>query len=93
MLGMRRVAAYSETTQIEPTQNLHLTIDRSPIAELADVLASIENDTCLIWDVRSAEEYAGYAQARHDVAISPEPLISIGNCSKTAIDSSAWWKI
>ena len=48
-----------EATLAQPSHDLHLTIDRSPIAEMADVLASIEDDNSLVWDVRSAEEYAG----------------------------------
>jgi thiosulfate/3-mercaptopyruvate sulfurtransferase len=38
-------------------------IDTSPIAEIADVLAAIEDPQQVIWDVRSAEEYAGQRQA------------------------------
>ncbi len=48
-----------EATHAQPSHDLQLTIDRSPIAEMADVLASLEHDNSLVWDVRSAEEYAG----------------------------------
>ena len=36
-----------------------LTINPEPIAEIADVLHAIEDSCQLIWDVRSAAEYAG----------------------------------
>jgi thiosulfate/3-mercaptopyruvate sulfurtransferase len=36
-----------------------LELDSAPIAELEDVLAAIGDDTQLIWDVRSGEEYRG----------------------------------
>ena len=36
-----------------------LTIDPAPIAEKADVLASIDDDGTLVWDARSVEEWAG----------------------------------
>ncbi len=36
-----------------------LTIDRSPIAEVEDVLAAIDDPQQIIWDVRSREEYLG----------------------------------
>lgn len=38
-------------------------IDTSPIAEIPDVLAAIVDPQRVIWDVRSAEEYAGKRQA------------------------------
>lgn len=34
-------------------------IDRSPMAELEDVLASLEDNSVAIWDARSKEEYEG----------------------------------
>ena len=82
-----------ETTQTQPNHNLHLNIDRSPIAEMADVLASLKDDSTLIWDVRSAEEYAGLrsGSARHGHV--PGAVNLTGNCLKTAVDSSVWWKI
>ncbi len=39
--------------------NLALTVNPQPIAEIADVLHAIEDPYQLIWDVRSAAEYAG----------------------------------
>jgi thiosulfate/3-mercaptopyruvate sulfurtransferase len=47
--------------------SLQLRIDSAPIAELADVHAAIADPRCIIWDVRSAEEYAGLrsGSARH----------------------------
>ena len=47
--------------------DLQLRIDSAPIAELADVHAAIADPSCIIWDVRSAEEYAGLrsGSARH----------------------------
>lgn len=36
-----------------------LRLDPRPVAELADVLAAIDDDGQVIWDVRSAEEYRG----------------------------------
>ena len=38
---------------------VNLELDRSPIAELEDVLAAVDDPEQLIWDVRSAEEFAG----------------------------------
>ena len=48
----------------ESTTGSNVTIDlhQGPIAELEDVLAAIEDDDTVIWDVRSAEEYAGAKQ-------------------------------
>ena len=47
--------------------DLKLRIDTSPIAELTDVHAAIADPRCIIWDVRSAEEYVGLrsGSARH----------------------------
>lgn len=36
-----------------------LAIDTTVIAETEDVLASIDNDSVIVWDARSPEEYAG----------------------------------
>lgn len=36
-----------------------LTVDRQPIAELADLLAAVNDPGQVIWDVRSAAEYRG----------------------------------
>ena len=45
----------------ESTTGSNVTIDlhQGPIAELEDVLAAIEDDDTVIWDVRSREEYLG----------------------------------
>lgn len=43
--------------------SVSLQIDTTPIAEIADVLASLDDSEQVIWDVRSAEEYAGIRQA------------------------------
>ena len=40
-----------------------LCIDQGPIAEITDVLATIDDPDQVVWDVRSAEEYAGIRQA------------------------------
>ncbi len=39
--------------------DFELSIDSSPIAELEEVLASLDNEAIAIWDARSAEEHAG----------------------------------
>ena len=48
-----------ETVPDTPT----ITIDTGPIAEIPDVLAAIDAADSVIWDVRSAAEYAGQRQA------------------------------
>ncbi len=48
----------NEVPQPEPTA-ARLQIDTHFIAEKTDVMASIGNDTILIWDARSPEEYSG----------------------------------
>lgn len=47
------------SSQTETSPILELTADSDPIAEMADVFAAIDDDSTLIWDVRSAEEFAG----------------------------------
>ena len=42
---------------------VNLSIDQGPIAEIADVMATIDDPNQVVWDVRSAEEYAGIRQA------------------------------
>jgi len=42
-----------------PAEPCEITIDTDPIAEIADVMAAIDDADSVIWDVRSAEEYAG----------------------------------
>jgi thiosulfate/3-mercaptopyruvate sulfurtransferase len=41
------------------TTEVELNLDKAPIAEIPDVLSSIEDATTIIWDVRSKEEYLG----------------------------------
>ena len=43
--------------------DVNVVIDTGPIAEIADVLAAIDDDDQLVWDVRSAEEYRGERRA------------------------------
>ena len=42
-----------------PAEPCGISIDTDPIAEIADVMAAIDDADSVIWDVRSAEEYAG----------------------------------
>ena len=42
-----------------PAEPCGISIDTGPIAEIADVMAAIDDTDSVIWDVRSAEEYAG----------------------------------
>ncbi len=42
---------------------VELAVDTTPIADLNDVLAAIDDPDTVIWDVRSAEEYRGEKQA------------------------------
>lgn len=46
----------------EPTAPI-IHIDTAPIAEIPDVLATIDDPQQLVWDVRSAEEYRGEKQS------------------------------
>ena len=48
-----------------------LSINTDPIAEVADVLATIGDDEQVVWDVRSAEEYAGLRQVSARVGHVP----------------------
>lgn len=48
----------AEIPLVTPT-DVEVTINTAPIAEKADVLASIEDENTLIWDARSPEEWAG----------------------------------
>ena len=48
----------SEPATREATR-VRLSIDDGPIAELEEVLASLEDEAVSIWDARSPEEYAG----------------------------------
>ena len=42
-----------------PAEPCEITINTDPIAEIPDVMAAIDDADSVIWDVRSAEEYAG----------------------------------
>ena len=42
-----------------PAEPCEITVDTDPIAEIPDVIAAINDADSVIWDVRSAEEYAG----------------------------------
>ena len=42
-----------------PAEPCGISIDTDPIAEIADVMSAIDDADSVIWDVRSAEEYAG----------------------------------
>ena len=43
---------------VEPSE-AHIKVDSAPIAETDDLLGSLDDPDLLIWDCRSAEEYAG----------------------------------
>ena len=43
--------------------NVDITVDRAPIAEADDILDRLEDDDLVIWDCRSAAEFAGYRRA------------------------------
>lgn len=51
--------------------SVDVAIDTAPIAEIADVLAAIEDPDQVIWDARSAEEFAGVRQAAQRVGHIP----------------------
>jgi thiosulfate/3-mercaptopyruvate sulfurtransferase len=58
--GMRQDCSWPRAFVRLRLQNLcEITIDTAPIAEIADVMAAIDDADSVIWDVRSAEEYAG----------------------------------
>jgi len=62
-------AWYKENHPVEseavfvPPVKVNLTLDLSARAELVQVLASLEDDNCKIWDARSHEEYVGTKQS------------------------------
>ncbi|MGI9326247.1 MAG: rhodanese-like domain-containing protein [Pseudomonadales bacterium] len=65
-LSGHAVSATGSTTEPEPpgpSGPLSLRIDPEPIAELADVRHALDDSDTQIWDVRSAEEYAGTRSA------------------------------
>ena len=43
---------------VQPT-NVHLSIDRSPIADAQDILHRLGDPSVVVWDCRSADEYTG----------------------------------
>ncbi len=53
------LAFSNEPVQAASTEPPDVSFDRSVIAEVEDVLATIEDPEQMVWDVRSAEEYAG----------------------------------
>ena len=58
--GRQFEAGAPSIDQLEPVA---LTIDQTPIAEIPDVLATLEDPTQIVWDVRSKDEYMGLRQA------------------------------
>ncbi len=52
------LALTQETPVITPTKPV-LQLDPAPIADAPDVLQALDDPDCRIWDVRSADEYAG----------------------------------
>ena len=59
-----------EPVEVPPT-DVSLTIHREPIAEIDDILAGLDDPNEVVWDVRSAEEYAGLRQAAARVGHIP----------------------
>lgn len=47
-----------ESTAVDPT-NVDIVIDRAPIAEAEDIIEALDDPEFLVWDCRSAEEFAG----------------------------------
>lgn len=48
----------AEPTSVAPSA-VDIQIDRAPIAEAEDILAALDDPELVIWDCRSADEYAG----------------------------------
>ena len=63
--------AFDQNTAPASTTEVNLTIDQAPIAEIDDVLATIEDAAQVVWDVRSQEEYVGLRQAAARVGHVP----------------------
>lgn len=63
----------TDATPIAPTE-LNLSIDRSPIAEVEDVMSAIDDPRQVIWDVRSNEEFLGQRQASARVGHVPSAI-------------------
>jgi len=57
-----RVADGSHRATDPTPSDISVQIDHGPIAEIADVLATIDDPEQLVWDVRSAAEFAGERQ-------------------------------
>lgn len=51
-----------EPARLAPS-NVEVTVDTGPIAEAEDILDHLEDDDLVIWDCRSAAEFAGYRRA------------------------------
>jgi thiosulfate/3-mercaptopyruvate sulfurtransferase len=64
--------AFADTVEAtpEPTHPI-ISIDTAPIAEIPDVLATIDDPDQVVWDVRSAEEFRGEKQASARVGHIP----------------------
>lgn len=64
--------AFADTVEAtpEPTDPI-ISIDTGPIAEIPDVLATINDPDQVVWDVRSVEEYRGEKQASARVGHVP----------------------
>ena len=60
----------AKIVDVQPA-SVTIEIDNNPIAEIEDVLATIEDPQQTIWDVRSAEEYFGLRQAAARVGHIP----------------------
>ena len=58
----------------EPCDPGAVTIDTGPIAEIPDVLRAIEDSNSVIWDVRSAAEFAGERKAAARVGHIPSAV-------------------
>ena len=54
--GLPLAQGFSTPAPAEPCE---ISIDTDPIAEILDVMTAIDDADSVIWDVRSAEEYAG----------------------------------
>ena len=54
--GLPLAQGFSTPAPAEPCE---ISIDTDPIAEILDVMTAIDDANSVIWDVRSAEEYAG----------------------------------
>ena len=62
-VGAGQDLATGQQNSVTPTDNSDISIDSSPVAEIPDVLAAIEDGSEAILDVRSHEEYMGLRQA------------------------------